>query len=139
LHTQDAASTVDRIISEFPPAQQARARLQVSNVLNAVISQVLMPRVGGGRVCAREVMLMNSGIASLIRDAKIHQILSSIEGGKEEGMFSLDQQLAELCAQKVIDVKMAYSWAHEISSLKAQLVRLNVPLPAEVAEYVAPV
>ena len=139
LHTQDAPSTIDRIISEFPTAQQNRARLQLSSVLCGVVSQILLPKAGGGRVCAREVMLMNSGIAALIRDSKIHQILSSIEAGKTDGMCSMDQSLAELCAAKLVEIKTAYGWAHDVSSLKAQLSRLNVALPAEVAEYIAPI
>jgi len=96
LHTLDAAQSIDRIIDVFPPAQQRQIRLQLSQVIEAVLSQTLLPCIGGGRVAAFEIMLANSVIKRLIREEKIHEISASLEMGKLEGMRTLDQALAEL-------------------------------------------
>ena len=102
LHTMDAAQTIDRIIDVFPPAQQRQMRLQLSQVIEAVLSQTLLPRIGGGRVAAFEIMLANSVIRRLIREEKIHEIAASLEMGKLEGMHTLDQALAELVQSGVV-------------------------------------
>jgi twitching motility protein PilT len=102
LHTLDAAQSIDRIIDVFPPAQQRQMRLQLSQVIEAVLSQTLLPRTGGGRVAAFEVMLANSVIKRLIREEKIHEISASLEMGKLEGMHTLDQALAELVKSGVV-------------------------------------
>jgi twitching motility protein PilT len=102
LHTIDAAQSVDRIIDVFPPAQQRQMRLQLSQVIEAILSQTLLPRIGGGRVAAFEIMLANSVIRRLIREEKIHEISASLEMGKLEGMHTLDQGLAELVKSGVV-------------------------------------
>jgi twitching motility protein PilT len=97
LHTTDAAQSVDRIIDVFPPFQQQQVRTQLASVLRVVICQQLLPRADGlGRVAAREVMVVNPGIANLIREGKTHQIYSAIELGARTGMISLDRHLFEL-------------------------------------------
>lgn len=102
LHTMDAAQSVDRIVDMFPFGQQRQIRLQLSQVIEGVLSQNLVPRIGGGRVAAIEVMLATSVIRRLIREEKVYEIPANIEMGKLEGMKTLDQALAELVrAQKV--------------------------------------
>jgi len=122
LHTQDAPSTVDRIIDVFPPGQQQQVRIQVSAVLQAVICQALLRRKDGqGRVCAREFMRMTPAIGSLIREGKTHQIYSAIESGNKHGMISMDQYLAFLVKQNLVDLNDACATAHDPGTVK-QLV-----------------
>ena len=96
LHTYSAAQTIDRIIDIFPPYQQGQIKSQLSSVLTAVISQRLLPRVGGGRVAAREILLNNEAVANLIREGKIAQIKSTIETNATIGMVTLDHHLKQL-------------------------------------------
>lgn len=103
LHTIDAAQSIDRIIDLFPPEQQRQIRLQLSQVIEAVISQTLLPRIGGGRVAAFEIMLGTSVIRRLIREDKVYEILPNMEMGKLEGMRTLDQSLAQLIENNVVD------------------------------------
>jgi twitching motility protein PilT len=102
LHTVDAAQSIDRIIDVFPPAQQRQMRLQLSQVIEAVLSQVLLPRIGGGRIAAFEVMLATNVIRRLIREEKIFDIHPNIETGKLEGMQTLDQALADLVSRNLV-------------------------------------
>ncbi len=102
LHTLDAAQSIDRIIDVFTPAQQRQMRLQLSQVIEAVLSQTLLPRIGGGRVAAFEVLLANNVIRRLIREEKIHEISASLEMGKLEGMNTLDQALAGMVKSGVV-------------------------------------
>jgi len=102
LHTLDAAQSIDRIIDVFPPEQQRQMRLQLSQVIEAVLSQTLLPRIGGGRVAAFEVLLANSVIKRLIREEKIHEIGPSLEMGILEGMHTLDQALVELVRSGIV-------------------------------------
>jgi len=107
LHTLDAAQSIDRIIDVFPPAQQRQMRLQLSQVIEAVLSQTLLPRIGGGRVAAFEIMLANSVIRRLIREEKIHEISASLEMGKLEGMHTLDQSLTEMVKSGIVSKEEA--------------------------------
>jgi twitching motility protein PilT len=96
LHTYSAAQTIDRIIDSFPPYQQGQIKSQLSSVLTAVISQRLLPRVKGGRIAAREILINNGAIANLIREGKIAQIKSSLETGMASGMITLDRHIKQL-------------------------------------------
>ena len=137
LHTQDAPSTIDRIIDEFPHDSQGKVRAQLGSVLRAVVSQVLLPsKSGEGRVCAREVMLMNTGIASLIREGKIHQLYGAIEGGGAQGMISLDQSLADLIRTDKITVAEAIKKCHDAENL-SRLVRMQGAGAATLADPLA--
>lgn len=122
LHTQDAPTSVDRIIDVFPPSQQEQIRVQVSTTLKAVVSQILLPRKDGkGRVCSREVMIMSSAIGSLIREGKTHMLYGAIESGAKNGMISMDQHLAFLVKQGLIDTQEALAKAHDAQNLKQLL------------------
>lgn len=104
LHTRGASKTIDRIIDAFPPANQQQIRIQLASVLEAVISQQLVPRIDGmGLVPAVEVMLGTPAIRNMIREGKTHQIPSMIETGSRFGMQTLESALADLVQQGLID------------------------------------
>jgi twitching motility protein PilT len=107
LHTYNAAQTIDRIIDIFPPHQQGQVRMQLSMVLASVISQRLLPKEGGGRVAAREILINTPAVANQIRDNKIAQIRTVIETSSREGMNSLDQDLQRLYKEKIISKENA--------------------------------
>jgi len=102
LHTVDAAQSIDRIIDIFPPGQQRQMRLQLSQVIEAVLSQTLLPRIGGGRVAAFEIMIATYVIKRLIREEKIYEIPANMELGSREGMQTLDQALADLVRSGIV-------------------------------------
>lgn len=96
LHTYSAAQTIDRIIDIFPPHQQSQVKSQLSMLLTAVISQRLLPRVSGGRIAARELLIRNSAVANLIREGKVAQLKSVMETHSKDGMITLDSHLKQL-------------------------------------------
>lgn len=102
LHTIGAANTIDRIIDAFPPNQQHQIRIQLSMVLQAVVSQQIVPTVGGKEVPAFEIMLVNSAIRNMIRESKVHQIDTVIYSSAGEGMQSMDSSLLELYQKGII-------------------------------------
>ena len=103
LHTQDAPSTIDRIIDVFPPNQQDQIRIQLGSSLQGVVTQQLVPTAdGGGRCVAAEVLVCTPAIQNLIRAAKTHQIYSLMQTGAQFGMQTMDQSLASLVRRKVI-------------------------------------
>jgi len=118
LHTYSAAQTVDRIIDIFPPHQQNQIRMQLSMVLAAVISQRLLPKVNGGRVAAREILLNSPAIANLIRENKIAQIRTVLETSSKDGMTSIDQDLKRLYEKKVISKEAAQAQMNNPESLE---------------------
>lgn len=107
LHTYSAAQTIDRVIDIFPPHQQEQVRFQLSLTLLAVITQQLLPKVAGGRVAAREVLVSNSAVSNLIRENKISQINTVIQTSAKEGMISMDQSLRRLYNDGIIDKEVA--------------------------------
>jgi twitching motility protein PilT len=107
LHTIDAAQSIDRMIDVFPPGQQRQIRLQLSQVVEAILSQALLPLIGGGRIAAFEIMLATSVIRRLIRDEKIYEILPNIEMGTKEGAKTMDQALADLVRRKLVALEDA--------------------------------
>jgi len=111
LHTRDAVATIDRIIDVFPPASQQQIRVQLAGVLEAVISQQLIPRKDGkGMVAAVEVMLGTPAVRNMIRDCKTHQIAAAIETGTRYGMQSLDTAIDQLIKLNLIDETEAYRY-----------------------------
>lgn len=113
LHTQDAAQTIDRIIDVFPAHQQAQVRTQLSGSLQAVVCQTLCKRADGpGRVVATEVMVATPGVRNLIREGKTHQIHSQMQAGREHGMHSMDQHLADLARQGRISYEVGLDKCH---------------------------
>ena len=117
LHTFDASQTVDRIIDIFPPFQQNQVRSQLSMILAAVIAQRLLPKVGGGRIVAREIMIRNSAIANLIREQKIVQIKNVIETSQNDGMINLTRDIKDLYTKGLISKEVAQSQLDELALL----------------------
>lgn len=107
LHTATAAQTIDRIIDVFPAAQQAQVRQQLSGTLKAVVSQRLVPKEGGGRIAALEVMVANSAIRNLIRESKTHQIDSVVQTSSEAGMMLIESHLQQLVQRGSISLENA--------------------------------
>lgn len=118
LHTQDAAQTVDRIIDVFPAFQQEQIRAQLSTTLRGIISQQLIPRKDGGRVAAREVLLVTPAIANLIREGKTYNIPNAIQTGQREGMITMDQHLSQLYEKGIVSYDDAVAKAIFPDSLK---------------------
>jgi twitching motility protein PilT len=102
LHTNSCAQTINRIIDVFPTSQQAQVRAQLSLVLEGVLSQTLVPQIGGGRVMAMEMMVATPAIRNLIREEKIHQIYSALQSGSKYGMQTMNQSLADLVRRRLI-------------------------------------
>ena len=102
LHTQTAPLTIARIIDSFPSEQQNQIRSQLSNTLRAVISQQLLPRLGGGRVSAVEYMVDTPAIRNMIREGKDHQIYSTMQTAQKERMQTMDQALLKLMREQKI-------------------------------------
>lgn len=122
LHTNSAASTVDRIVDSFPANQQDQIRLMLSNSLEAVLCQQLMPRAGmPGRVCAMEVMIATPAIRNLIREAKSHQITSIIQTSSNVGMQTMDQHLRELYQKGIVTYDDAMIRAMNPEELKKMI------------------
>jgi twitching motility protein PilT len=109
LHTMGAAQTVNRIVDVFPSHQQQQIRIQLASALKAVISQLLLPRKTGGRIAAREIMVVDTAISSLIREGKTHQIYGNIETGSSEGMITMEMDVAMLLANDMITYETAIS------------------------------
>lgn len=111
LHTSSAAKTIDRIIDVFPAAEKDMIRSMLSESLQAVISQALLKKVGGGRMAAHEIMVGTPAIRNLIREAKVAQMYSAIQTGRRDGMQTLDQNLKELVDSRKIDPRVAMTYA----------------------------
>ena len=111
LHTVGAANTVDRILDVFPPNQQHQIAVQLAMVLQAVVSQQLLPTVDGGLMPAFEVMAVNPAIRNMIRENKIHQIDTVIAASAEEGMVSMDASILNLYRAGRISDRTALTYA----------------------------
>jgi twitching motility protein PilT len=111
LHTNSAAQTVDRIVDVFPEEQQGQVKLQLSNVIEAVFSQRLIPAISGGRLVGYEVMLATTAIKTAIREGKTHQIDSILQTSQEAGMSTLETSLAALVKSGRITLEDAQSYS----------------------------
>ena len=123
LHTIGAASTVDRVIDVFPPHQQQQIRVQFANVLEAVISQQLIPTADGdGRVAAFEVMHANHAVRNLIREGKSHQLETIMQTNRKLGMITMDDAIIQLFYEGKIDREMAIQFAQDPDSMKNKVM-----------------
>jgi twitching motility protein PilT len=126
LHTTTAASTVDRVIDQFPADRQAQIRVMLSESLKGVIAQTLCRKIGGGRQAALEVLIATSAISNLIREGKTFQIPSMMQVGKSVGMVSLNEALLELVTKKIVAPEEAYAKCVDKSGFESALKRANV-------------
>jgi twitching motility protein PilT len=124
LHTTTAASTIDRIIDQFPADRQSQVRVMLSESLRGVIAQTLCKKIGGGRVAAREVLLSIPAVSNLIREGKTFQIPSIMQTNRKTGMVTLNDALIELVDARLVEPKEAYMKSVEkqgfASALKAK-------------------
>jgi len=113
LHTSGATRTVDRIIDAFPAEEQPQARTTLAESLTAVVSQILLPRVGGGRVAAHEILLRTQALPGIIREGNSAMLNSLIASNRKLGMQTLDDALLELVQQKLVQGAVAHAKAHD--------------------------
>ena len=107
LHTNNAAKTIDRIVNVFPSAEQEGIRQVLGETIRGIVAQQLLPKVGGGRVAALEILFGSPQIGNMIREAKVSQITSAIQTGKKEGMMSMDQSIAVLLEAGLVTTEAA--------------------------------
>jgi twitching motility protein PilT len=116
LHTQDAPQTVDRVIDVFPPFQQEQIRVMLAGVLQGIMSQQLLKTIDGdSRVAAVEVMIATPAIRNLIREGKVHQMYSLLQAGRQHGMVTMDQSMADLVKDGKVAYDMALSRCNNVS------------------------
>ena len=123
LHTNTASESMDRIIDVFPAAQQPQIRQQLAGVIRAVVSQRLLPKKGGGRVAALEVMIANAAVRNLIRESKAFQIESIIQTSSEQGMFLFEKHLFMLVQQGKITAETARNRAFRPDEIERMLAK----------------
>src|SRR5258708_1025473 len=111
LHTNSAAQSIDRMINSFPSEQQAQIRMQLAFTLKGIISQRLLPQIGGGRIPATEVLIGTPAIATNIREGKTHLIDSVIQTSQDVGMMTLEASLAQLVLSGAITLEIAKSYS----------------------------
>jgi twitching motility protein PilT len=127
LHTNSAAESINRIIDVFPSHQQSQVRAQLAFCLEGIVTQTLLPKIGGGRVMAAEILVMTGAIRALIRDDKIHQIYSSMQAGKKFGMQTMNDALYQLYVTK----QVAADDVLRASGDQGELMRMMGMVPAE--------
>jgi twitching motility protein PilT len=123
LHTSTAASTVDRVIDQFPADRQAQIRVMLSESLRGVIAQTLCRKVGGGRVAALEILLTNGAISNLIREGKTFQIPSMMQVGRAQGMIALNDALSDLVKKGLITADEALTRSMDKNGMATLLKR----------------
>ncbi len=128
LHTTTAASTIDRIIDQFPADRQQQIRVMLSESLRGVIAQTLLPKKGGGRVAALEILIVTPAISNLIREGKTFQIPSAMQTGKAMGMVMLNDALFELVKKGLVEPRDAYIKAVDKSNFESLLTRNGMKL-----------
>jgi len=122
LHTQDAPQTIDRIIDVFPPFQQQQVRVQLASSLQGVVTQTLLPRADKrGRVPSTEILVVTPAVRNLIREAKIHQVYTTMQAGGKFGMQTMDQNLVDLVRKSLITYETAANNCHSIEELNRML------------------
>jgi twitching motility protein PilT len=128
LHTTTAASTVDRVIDQFPSDRQAQIRIMLSESLKGVIAQTLCRKIGGGRAAALEVLIATQAVSNLIREGKTFQIPSIMQVNKANGMVSLNDALMDLVTKKIVEPAEAYAKAVDKAGFDAALKRAGISL-----------
>jgi twitching motility protein PilT len=126
LHTSTAASTVDRVIDQFPADRQAQIRVMLSESLKGVISQTLCKKIGGGRAAALEVLIVTSAISNLIRESKTFQVQSMMQVGKNVGMVTLNDALMDLVTKKIVAPDEAYVKSIDKAGFETMLKRVGL-------------
>jgi len=131
LHTNDAAQALDRIIDVFPSERRDQIQIMLAGALQGVISQRLLPAIGGGRVASYEVMVANEAIRNLVREGKSRQIRNMIATGAAEGMQTIEMDLARLVAAGLISMETATESSQYPREIQAQLATARAQLQAQ--------
>jgi len=118
LHTNSAAQSIDRMIDVFPPHQQPQIRAQLSNILMAIVSQRLVPSIGGGRVAATEILVANPAVRNIIREGKAHQLDAIIQTGADQGMQTMDRTLVSLVQAGTVTYDSAREFAVDLGEFE---------------------
>ncbi|MFJ4219869.1 type IV pilus twitching motility protein PilT [Curtobacterium luteum] len=138
LHTQSAPGTIDRVIDVFPPHQQGQIRTQLASTLEGVVCQTLVPKANGaGRVVATEIMKTTPAIGNLIREGKTYQITSAMQAGRDAGMHTMDQDLAELVNVGTITRRAAMEKVHDHDGFDRLVQRVESPSDSSAAAIAA--
>ena len=119
LHTNDTAQALDRVVDVFPAEQQSQIRVQLAGALTGIVYQRLLPRSGGGRVAAYEVLIATPGVRNMIREGKTRQLRNTLATGSRDGMQTLEQSLSELVASGALDHDVATAaslFPHEVAA-----------------------
>jgi twitching motility protein PilT len=125
LHTNSTAEAVNRIVDVFPTNQQEQVRIQLSFVLQAIVTQQLIPKIGGGRVLGMEILIVTPAMRAVIRDDKIHQIYSLIQAGAKYGMKTMNQSLMELHLKRKITYNDAVGRSSNVAEFEEMLRQAN--------------
>ena len=126
LHTNSAVESINRIIDVFPPHQQQQVRAQLAFVLLGVVTQALLPKVGGGRVLACEVLVATPAVKALIRDNKLHQVYGVIQASQKYGMQTMNQAIFKLYMERKITLETALSYSPNPEELE-QMIKEKIP------------
>ncbi len=121
LHTYNAPQSIDRVVDIFPPDQQQQIRFQLSQVLEAILSQTLVHRIKGGRVAAFEILIATPAVRNLIRERRVYQLPSIMSVGRRDGMQTLDQALAALVKKKIVTRQEALFRASDFEQFEGWL------------------
>ncbi len=121
VHTNDAAQTIDRIVDVFPPYQQPQIKSQLANVLLGIISLRLLPRVGGGRIPAVELLISNDAVRNLVREGKTYELNNIIQTNIADGMMPMDRSLAELVKKGAVSIEIARQFVKDQSYFSSLL------------------
>ena len=138
LHTTTAIGTLDRLIDQFPAGQQSQIRTMLADALKGVVAQTLIKKIGGGRIAAIEVLVVNQAIAALIREGKNSQMQSVMQTARKEGMTLLNQEFTRLVQEEIIEPQHAYEKAVDRPDLLRTFQAGNVRFQPEDGESTAP-
>ncbi len=124
VHTIGASNTVDRLIDVFPPHQQQQIRIQLASVIEAIISQQLMPSMDGvSRIAAFEVLHVNSAVRNLIREGKSHQLITVMQTNRKQGMITMDDAIIQLYREQKISRDIAIQFAQDPDNMQMKMLR----------------
>ena len=139
LHTTTAISTIDRIIDVFPTDSQQQIRVQLAATLQGVICQNLLPKVGGGRVAVREVLVATDGARAMIRDGKTSQLFNVLQTGRSVGMCTMEDELVRLCCEGLITPESAIARSNRPDDVEKRIAERGRGTPVKVPPRLAPI
>jgi twitching motility protein PilT len=137
LHTNDASQALDRIIDVFPSERRDQIQIQLASSLQGVISQRLLPAVGGGRVAAYEVLVANEAVRNLVREGKTRQLRNTMIAGQQEGMQTMEMDLGRLVASGLVSLEVATASSAHPKEVQAQAATARAAIGAQATRQTA--